>query len=185
MENYFEYYKIIFSSFSQITRTRITILFVLVVLGMSYYFLNYKSMNAQLKVLIFILLIGGVWLVYSNVKDEKKTRSIILNHSLTTGKIDRHIISTTGYKSQVTRYGIEYSYLAEGKIIQNRYYENAFVNVPEEKPNLEIEYLVIYEKGNPKNSFILLNYPLIRQGDFEKYEKMFAEGIPKDVFRRD
>lgn len=182
MENYFEYYKIIFSSFSQVTRTRITILFILVVLGMCYYFLNYKSMNTQLKFLIFILLFCLISWIYSSVKDENQAKSIILNHGLTTGKIDRHIISSSGKSIQ---YGIEYSYLAEEESIQNRYYENAFVNVPEEKPNLEIEYLVIYEKGNPKNSFILLNYPLRSQGDFEKYEKIFAEGIPKDVFRRD
>ena len=180
MENYFEYYKIIFSSFSQVTRTRITILFILVVLGMCYYLLNYKNMDPQLKVLIYVLLFVGVGLIYFNVKDEKQARSIILNHGLTTGKIDRHIISSSGKSIQ---YGIEYSYLAEEESIQNRYYENAFVNVPEEKPNLEIEYLVIYEKGNPKNSFILLNYPINTPEDFDRYKKLFEKGIPKDAFK--
>lgn len=142
-------------------------------------------MNTQLKALFLLLFIGVIGLICFNVNDELQAKSIILNYGLTCGKIDRHIIATTGYKAMAKRYGIEYNYLVEGKSIRNRYYENVFVNIPAEKPNVDIEYLVIYENNNPKNSFILLNYPINSNNDLEKYKRLFKIKIPDNAINQD
>jgi hypothetical protein len=52
-------------------------------------------------------------------------------------------------------------------------------------PDINIEYLVLYQKDNPRNSVILLNYPIKNSSDFENYKVLFKDEIPKDVFKRD
>lgn len=44
-------------------------------------------------------------------------------------------------------------------------------------------YLVIYEKDNPENSFMLFNYPIKNNSQFEEYKKLFEKGIPNNAFR--
>jgi len=44
--------------------------------------------------------------------------------------------------------------------------------------------LVIYEKTNPKNSFILLNYPVTSSEDLERYKDLFKDKIPANAIKR-
>jgi len=50
---------------------------------------------------------------------------------------------------------------------------------------LDISYLVIYEKDNPGNSFILVNYPINNPDDLDRYRKIFSQGIPDDTFKQE
>lgn len=62
---------------------------------------------------------------------------------------------------------------------------NIHIDIPSTKPDLEIEYLVLYQKNKPQNSAILINYPVRNTDDFEKYKLLFKNNIPKNVFKRD
>lgn len=168
----------------------IVVLIFAVIYSICYLYKNYGTIDTQLKVIMCLLIFGFIYGIYNTIVSNDSFNKLIVDYSLTAGKIRQYFVPNL--KGGVASRGIsastnyiKYSYSVDSKKIENAYDFNNYVDIPDIKPNLEIEYLVIYEKGNPKNSFILLNYPLIRQGDFEKYEKMFAEGIPKDVFRRD
>ena len=80
---------------------------------------------------------------------------------------------------------IKFIFKVDDKFIDNQYQENYYVDIPDDKPDLTILYLVIYEKTNPKNSFILLNYPVNSSKDFERYKEMFKEKIPDDAIKQD
>ena len=145
-------------------------------------------MDNQLKLILYILIIGFISGIHRTFVSNNNFNRLIVNYSLSKGKITQYFvpnlkggISSRGISSS-TNY-IKYIYTVNTKIIENSYDFNSYIDIPDIKPNLDIEYLVIFEKTNFKNSFILLNYPLSSDGDFDLYKKQFEIKIPKNVFK--
>ena len=145
-------------------------------------------MDIQLKLILCILIIGFISGIDRTVVSNNNFNRLIVNYSLAKGKITQYFVpnlkggvSSRGISSS-TNY-IKYIYTVDTKIIENAYDFNSYIDIPNIKPNLDIEYLVIFENTNFKNSFILLNYPLSSDGDFDLYKKQFEIKIPKNAFK--
>ncbi|PAM92702.1 hypothetical protein B4N84_21460 [Flavobacterium sp. IR1] len=151
-----------------------------------YYFIkNYKTLDVQLKVLLLIAMVGTVWLFGEEKIKTKDLNNLKSNYAITTGKIEKYLVANLkGYKGNPGN-SIKYSYSYNDEIIENSYYESYLIAIPDNKPDLSILHLVIYEKTNPKNSFILLNYPVTSPEDFERYKEMFKDKIPANAFKQD
>ncbi|WPO78434.1 hypothetical protein [Flavobacterium sp. KACC 22761] len=164
------------------------IILVFVLFFCSFYFLKkYKSPDWQAKILLIIGITGPIWLIYYEIKRDFDVQLLSKDFALTTGKIDKYFIPNI--KGSIPSIGksadhnyIEYSYVVNNIVETNSYDENYFIKIPNEKPNLNISYLVLYERNNPKNSFILINYPINNLNDLNMYKKKFEHGIPDDAF---
>lgn len=167
------------------TKTTCLLLVIFIICALFYILKNGKNINFQLKLILIILIFSAVYLMTRRVKEDNKITSLISDFSLTKGKIKLYIVSKgKGYKGQSGN-SIKFIYNINKKIIENGYYENNFVPIPNEKPDLNTDYLVIYEKENPENSFILLNYPLNGNNNLEKYKKLFEIKIPDNAIKQD
>lgn len=166
----------------------IVVLIFAIIYSLYYLFKNYGTIDTQLKVIMCLLIFGFIYGIYNTIISNDSFNKLIDNYSLTTGKIMQYFVpnlkggvASRGISSS-TNY-IKYTYNVDSKKYENAYDFNNYVDIPDLKPNLDIEYLVIYEKGNPKNSFILLNYPINSSKDFEKYDDLFKDKIPENVFK--
>ena len=171
--------------------TKIKLAILIIVLSLSsYYFLkNYKTADLQFKILSFIGILGSIWLMYNSIYKNNNVQLLQRNFELTTGKIEKYIVPNI--KGAIPSLGkgadynyIKYSYEVNNNKVTNSYDENYFIKIPDIKPNLDISYLVIYEKDNPANSFILVNYPINNPADLDRYRKIFSQGIPDDTFKQ-
>ncbi|CAA9202855.1 hypothetical protein FLA105534_04283 [Flavobacterium bizetiae] len=172
--------------------TKIKLVILLIVLSISsyYFFKNYKTTDLQLKILSFIGIVGSVWLMYNAIYKNNNVQLLKRNFELTTGKIEKYIVPNI--KGAIPSLGkgadhnyIKYSYEVNNNHETNSYDENYFIDLPDIKPNLDMSYLVIYEKSNPANSFILVNYPINDSADLDRYRKIFSQGIPDDTFKQE
>lgn len=171
------------------TKIKVMILIVVLLYSCYYYFKNYKTIDLQFKILCFIGIAGSIWMMYTEVNRNTNVDLLKVNFELTSGKIEKYVIPNI--KGAIPSLGkaadhnyIKYSYEVNGKKETNSYDENYFIKIPDIKPNLEIPYLVIYEKNNPTNSFILFNYPINSTDDLNVYRKLFSYGIPDDAFKQ-
>ena len=140
-------------------------------------------MTLELKILISVITFGTIFLIYNQIKNDTKYKNIISNHSLAEGKIINYIVANMkGYKGNPGN-SIKYYFIINNDTIENSYYENPFVEIPDEKPDLKDKFLVIYENGNVENNYILLNYPIKDSTEFNNYQKQFKDKIPENVFR--
>ena len=164
--------------------TKIVIsIFGIIVLFIVYYFIkNFKTIDIQLKFLLIILIIGLVAGICLNREQDKNVALLKNSFYLTTGSIDQYIVTNLKGKGD-TGNSIKYVYSIDNQFFVHSYGENYYVDIPNNKPDLSLLYLVIYEKTNPKNSFILLNYPVNSSDDLERYKKMFKEKIPEDAIK--
>lgn len=168
-----------------------TIIFIIAMLLFaictSYYlYRNFQNTNNELKVILFLLIFGAFFLSYYNFQENISFNALSANYSLSKGKITNYFISNKfSLRGGTGSNDVKYVFLANNEEFENKYSESSYIDIPDLKPDLNIEYLVLYQKNNPKNSFILLNYPIKSKDDFNKYVAIFTEGIPKDVFKRD
>ena len=164
--------------------TKIVIsIFGIIVLFIVYYFIkNFKTIDIQLKFLLIILIIGLVAGICLNREQDKNVALLKNSFYLTTGSIDQYIVTNLKGKGD-TGNSIKYVYSIDNQFFVHSYGENYYVDIPNNKPDLSLLYLVIYEKTNPKNSFILLNYPVNSSDDLERNKKMFKEKIPEDAIK--
>ncbi|MEN2400630.1 hypothetical protein GKZ90_0012635 [Flavobacterium sp. MC2016-06] len=118
-------------------------------------------------VLFFLQISRGIYYV-KRIKND---------YVLTEGKV-------TFYKTGrgKSRGEVDYDFRLNNKWASNINYEGYFVQIPDEKPDTTINYLVIYEKNLPQNSFLLFNYPIKEKDDLLEYEELFKKGIPNNVF---
>ncbi|WP_337967774.1 hypothetical protein [uncultured Flavobacterium sp.] len=159
-------------------------IFGIIVLFIVFYFMrNFKTIDIQLKFLLIILIIGLVAGIYLNSKQDKNVALLKNNFYLTTGSIEQYIVTNLKGKGD-TGNSIKYVYSIDNQFFVHSYGENYYVDIPNDKPDLSLLYLVIYEKANPKNSFILLNYPVNSSDDLERYKKVFKEKIPEDAIKQ-
>jgi hypothetical protein len=168
------------------TKIFVIVLVFSAVFASYYLYKNFQNINNELKTILVLIIFVSIYFSYYNYQENISFNALRNNYALSKGKINNYFISNkVSLRGGSGSNDVKYTYLVNNKEFENKYSERGYIDIPDIKPDLNIEYMVLYQKDNPKNSVILLNYPLRRQGDFEKYEKMFAEGIPKDVFRRD
>ena len=150
----------------------------------SYYlYKKFKNTNNELKILLVLLIFGSIFLSYYNYQENISFNALRNNYALSKGKITTYFISNkVSLRGGSGSNEIEYTYLVGNEEFEHKYSERGYVDIPDVKPDLNIEYLILYQKDNPNNSVILLNYPLKNKSDFDKYKKMFLQGIPKDIF---
>jgi len=162
----------------------IAIIYIAVLICILFYFFkNFKKIDYQLKLILVFLFFGFIYAIYSTIEKNEKAFLLRKNFSLTTGNIEEYFVPKL--RGRGSNSSIKYIYSVDNEFIQNQYQENYYVDIPDNKPDLSILYLVIYEKTNPKNSFILLNYPITSPEDFERYKEMFKDKIPANAIKQD
>ncbi|MCC9065757.1 hypothetical protein [Flavobacterium piscisymbiosum] len=172
------------------TKVKLIILIFVLFFSFYYVFKNYKTAHLQSKILSLIGIVGSIWLMYYEINKNNSVELLKRNFELTTGTIEKYLVPNI--KGAIPSVGkgadhnyIKYSYEVNDKTETNSYDENYFIKIPDIKPNLNIPYLVIYEKTNPLNSFILLNYPINNADDLNRYQEKFSHGIPDDTFKKE
>jgi len=161
-----------------------TLIYAFVLICISFYFLkNFKKIDTQLKIILVLLFCGFLFIIYYGIKEDKNVAFLRNNYLLTSGNIEEYFVPKL--RGRGSNSSIKYIYSVDNEFIQNQYQENYYVDIPDNKPDLSILYLVIYEKANPKNSFILLNYPITSTEDFERYKEMFKDKIPANAIKQD
>lgn len=166
------------------TKTVVVIFVIIIICVIFYLVKNFKTIDIQLKFLLMILILGSAAGISLSKKEDKDVELLQNDFSLTTGNIEEYIVpNMKGYRGNTSN-SIKYVYKVDKEFISHSYYENYFISIPNDKPDLNILYLVIYEKTNPKNSFILLNYPVNSAEDLKRYEKMFRDKIPADAIKQ-
>lgn len=132
----------------------------------------------------FTVIFSLFFLIFLNNSEFEK---LVNNYGLTKGLVERYIVTnkvsmpSSGINSQDN--SITYTYSVGGYFLYKKYSEPGRVEIPDIKPDLTIMYLVIFEKDNPENSFMLFNYPIKNNSQFEEYKKLFEKGIPNNAFR--
>ncbi|MCD9576684.1 hypothetical protein [Flavobacterium soyae] len=141
-------------------------------------------MNNQLKIILIILSLGSIFLTYDRFEKNISLNKLKANFAITKGKIEKTFISNkTSLRGGSPRNDVTYSYSVDGEQYTIKNIENEYIIIPDVKPNVDIDYVVIYQKDNPKNSILLLQYPILKDKDFENYEKLFEKTIPKNTFK--
>ena len=155
-----------------------TILLTLIAVYIFYYILkNYKTINFQLKLILIIITIALPFKIYEIIGNDNQIQSLVKNFDVTNGKVLKHIRGKGKALSS-----IEFVYYVNHIKIVRQYDDTYYSKFPVEKPNFNSYYLVIYEKGNPNNSLILLDYELKDKNDLEKYRIQFQKKIPENAF---
>lgn len=177
-----------FQNLQSNTKSFILVLLIAIIYAIYYLVKNFERTEFQLKIIIIILIVGFGFGIFRSINDDNNMVVLANNFLLTSGKIKKYYVPnlkgglpSSGISSSPT--SIKYTYLINDIEIENAYSPDYFISLPDEKPDLSIEYLVMYEKNNPKNSLILLNYPINKKNDLEKYKKKFENGIPDNVFK--
>jgi hypothetical protein len=154
-----------------------SILLALIAVCIFYYVVkNYKTINSQLKLILIIIIIAISFKIYDTIINDNQIQSLVKNFDVTNGKVIKHIRG----KGKAISY-IEFKYYVNNIKIVKQYDDTYYSSFPIEKPNFNSDYLVIYEKGNPNNSLILLNYELKDKNDLEKYKIEFQKNIPENA----
>ncbi|WP_157472418.1 hypothetical protein [Flavobacterium aquidurense] len=130
--------------------------------------------------ILIVGLVAGICLIREQDKNVELLKN---NFYLTTGSIEQYIVTNLKGKGD-TGNSIKYIYSVDNHFFVHSYGENYYVDIPNDKPDLSLLYLVIYEKVNPKNSFILLNYPVNSSQDLERYKDLFKDKIPDDAIKQ-
>lgn len=167
-----------FAPFNLLLAIGIIIIFIV---ALVYFYKNSKQYNKHSTPLYFVLLIifTAAGFIYIN-KDQKIT-DLKADYGIAIGKIDKYIV-TKGVNKLNT---CDFTFEKNSEVFYGNNNSNPNINLPNEKPNLEINYLVIYQKLKPTNSYVLLNYPIKDSLDFKKYQVLFEKEIPENVFRND
>ncbi len=159
----------------------ISIPVLLVIIGLVYFFKLKKSHNTEWKLLYFVVLIFFSIGIYLYIKKDQDFNNLKKDYELSIGIINKYIVTKAG-KGQNGNI-CEFDFQVGSKLIKSQNSSNPYTNLPNNKPNLDINYLVIYQKNNPENNFILLNYPIKDSLDFFNYKKEFKNAIPEKVFK--
>jgi len=76
---------------------------------------------------------------------------------------------------------VRYTYSVKGRKFHAR--QNVR-GVPRDRVQAGQQYIVVYSKKNPNNSFMLFRFPVKEEGDFEKWLKEFKTNPPRLRTRR-
>ena len=140
-----------------------------------------RGKKEGLKPLYLVLLIVFTVASFMYINKDHKITDLKADYGIANGKIEKYIVSKGVNKLNTC----DFTFITNGEVFYGNNNSNPFTNLPNEKPNLELNYLVIYQKSKPINNYILLNYPIKDSTDFKKYRVLFEKGIHKNVFRND
>ena len=158
-----------------------SIIVLLLFIAFLIYVLLDRKIDLQLKIIMTLIGLSLLFMINRQVDFEIKIKKVKNNYSLTTGKLTRYSFPSKGRTASPP--SIEYNYIVNDRFYQNSYQENYLIEIPDYKPNTDVEYLVIYEKSNIENSFLLFNYPIMNSSDFENFKKQLEKGIPSNTFK--
>lgn len=167
-----------FTPFHLLLGISVIIIFIIAIV---YYFKNAKLYNKYDAPIFFVMLIIFTVASYMYINRAQKLADLKGDYAIAIGKIDKYTVSIPNKGSGTTT--CDFSYTINEEIYFNQNSSNPYTTLPNKKPNLEIDYLVIYEKSKPINSYILLNYRIKDSLDFLKFRAEFKKGIPENVFR--
>jgi hypothetical protein len=155
----------------------IILLITILLFRLCYFFEDFSKFESKSLVGIFIflfLIIAFFFTIAIQIYDVKKIKD---NYALSEGKVTFYHTGRGKSDGEV-----RYDFKVNEEWISNAYFENHYIEIPDEKPDTTISYLVIYEKSSPQNGFLLFNYPITDKDDLLEYEELFKKGIPDDVF---
>lgn len=170
-----------FQGFTSLSILLTIIVAIVFIIALVYFFKNTKLYNKHSIPLYFVLLIFFTVAGFMYINRDRKITDLKTDYEIAIGKIDKYI-ATKGV-NKLNR--CSFTFEKKGKVFYVDNNSNPYTNLPNEKPNLELSYLVIYQKSKPINSYILLNYPIKDSSEFKKYHVLFEKEIPKNVFRND
>lgn len=170
-----------FYGFTPLNLLLTTIVAIVFIIALVYFLKNYKFYNKYSIPLYFVILILFSAAGFMYINRDQKIINLKADYEIAIGKIDKYIV-TKGV-NKINR--CDFTFETNGEVYYENNNSNPYTNLPNKKPNLETNYLVIYQKSKPTNSFILLNYPLKDSIDFKKYHVLFEKEIPENVFRND
>lgn len=168
-----------FHGFTSLNLLLTTIVAIVFIITLVYFLKNYKFYNKYSIPLYFVIIILFSAAGFMYINRDQKIINLKADYEIAIGKIDKYIV-TKGV-NKINR--CDFTFETNGEVYYVNNNSNPYTNLPNKKPNLELSYLVIYQKSKPTNSFILLNYPLKDSLDFLKLKAEFKNGIPKKVFR--
>lgn len=152
-----------------------------IITALVYFKKTEKKQNTQWRLLYLVILVFFSIGIYLIIKKDQDFNNLKKDYELSIGLIDKYIVTKAGKGQNGNK--CDFNFQADGKLISAQNYSNPYTNLPNNKPNLEKNYLVIYQKNNPKNNFILLNYPIKDSSDFLFYKKEFQNKIPENTFK--
>lgn len=168
------------------TKIFIIVMLLFIICASYYLYKKFQNTNNELRIILVLLIFGSIFLSYYNYQENISFNALRNNYAISKGKINNYFISNkVSLRGGSGSNDIKYTYLANNEEFENKYSERGYIDIPDVKPDLNVDYLVLYQKDNPKNSVILLNYPIKNNSDFEKYKSLFKDEIPKNVFKRD
>ena len=122
-------------------------------------------------------MIGGIVLIQSGKKGKLAKRNLLKDE----GGLTIGVFESRNYSGGRT-YSISFSYKVDGKDYRNGdthcfldspKASNAFTN--KDLARKKDRFLVLYNKENPKESIIRLDYPVKDSADFKRYVKEFEQ----------
>ena len=162
----------------------LTIIVVIVfIIALVYFFKNTKLYDKHSSPLYFVILIIFTAAGFMYINRAQKISDLKADYEIAIGKIDKYIVTIPNKSSG----GItcHFNYKVSNTLRFNQNSQNPYTILHTRRPNLKINYLVIYQESKPLNSYILLNYPIKDSIDFKKYQVLFEKEIPENVFRND
>ncbi len=148
----------------------------IITLVVSFLIYKIKILTNSQKLLVGVLYACLSIFAYLSYQRGESFKQLSENFSLASGTITNYEIVPVVRGSGGNK--INYFFNVGGKTYSNGYRDKPFGNIPDDKPDLSVPYLVIFESQNPDNSLILLNYPIRNRDDLASYKRKFRNGIP-------
>ena len=170
-----------FQGFTSLSILLTIIVAIVFIIALVYFFKNTKLYNKHSIPLYFVILIVFTAAGFMYINKDQKISDLKADYEIAIGKIDKYIVT----KGVNISNKCDFTFEKKGKVFYGNNNSNPYTDLPNKKPNLELSYLVIYQKSKPINSYILLNYPIKDSSDFKKYQVLYEKEIPENVFRND
>lgn len=122
-------------------------------------------MTKQYILLIGIILLSAFAFVYFTKKQNGQLKSYLDNYDFTTGRITYYHISIL--HSPGTYNSVYFKYEVNGNIYENNY-QSIFYKIPNSKPDLTKNFLVVYNTMSPEKSIIMTDYPVEDKRNLER-----------------
>ncbi len=146
------------------------------------FFYGNKIDSFKKNVLYFFIIIIP-FRIYFDIAYKDDVNKLLNNYSIAQAKIKEYLVERAPLKGGPRAINTVRYFFKDNN--NNEVYKTeANGTFPDEKPNLDVLYLVIYEKTNSKNCFLLINYPIKNNSDYEEYKEIFSNRIPEDVKKR-
>jgi hypothetical protein len=139
-----------------------------------------SKMNTSKKQVLYFFIFAIPFMIYFDIAYKDDVKKLLNNYSIAQAKIKEYLVERAPLKGGPRAINTV-RYFFKDNNNNDVYKTEANGTFPDEKPNLDVLYLVIYEKTNSKNCFLLINYPIKNNSNYEEYKNIFSEGIPKDV----